>query len=143
MKRHITLLAATAAMLALGTAAFATTFNPNNELDNWCFIYGPQGWEVAGNVAFNGNGTIEGGAPVHGRGHIAYVPQSPSPGLLEFPIPGSSGSLRQVVDDSQYPGWNPDLTRKIGYLSFDLYTPGFGTTSTSRGRQAERPPTTR
>ena len=96
-----------AAILAAGLMAGTGLAN---ELDNGCFEQGSTAWEFTPSVTFNA-----GGEPVFGRPHIAVDP---------WPIPGAAGSIRQIVDDSTSPYWDPILNHKIGTLSFDVYTTG-------------------
>ena len=109
---RIRLIAAAAVLFFLAVAPPALSFN---ELDNSCFVYQGEGWEFTATVQFNGNGTDPGGDPVFGRGHIAYDP---------WPIPGAAGSIRQVVDNTKSPDWDPTLNDKIADLWFDVYTTG-------------------
>lgn len=103
------------ALFALGTAAYAQYDVPL--LDNGCFEQGGAGWEASEAVVFNA-GT---GVDVYGRSHIAYDP-------WPYPIPGDqpSGYLRQIIDNSKSPDWNPNLNHKIETLEFNLYTEGEG-----------------
>ncbi len=96
--------AVTALLVGLCSTALA------NELENGCFEQGSTGWEYTENVFFNA-GTDD----VFGRPHIAVDP---------WPIPGAAGSIRQIVDDSLSPSWDPDLDHKIVDLTFDVYTTG-------------------
>jgi hypothetical protein len=95
--------------LALAFAAPAWAVY-GNEIDNPCFEQGGLNWEASEQVGFNA-----GTAPVFERPHIAYDP---------WPIPGAAGSLRQIVDNSKSPYWDPALNRKVATLDFDVYTTG-------------------
>jgi len=92
----------------LASSAFAG-YGHENEFLNPCFIQGGTDWEASPNVLFNAGGELK-----FGRPHIAYDPMGQ----------GESAYLRQIVDYSPHIGWNPDLNRKIGTLSFLLYTTG-------------------
>lgn len=110
MKNCVLLLAVFVAVLAVGSSAFATTVDPNNEVDNWCFVDGDAGWEATENVDFNA-----GSGDVFGRPHVAIDP---------WPIPGAAGSIRQIVDNARSPYWDPNLNHKIVNMEFDVYTTG-------------------
>ncbi len=99
-------------VLLLVIAGTAIAQNPTpepgwNELENPCFENGGDGWEYSENINFGEQA---------GRPHVAF-----DPGL-----PGQTGYLRQVVDNSRSPYWNPDWNHKIVFLWFDLYTTGQG-----------------
>lgn len=81
-------------------------YGHENELVNPCFEDGGDGWEYSPNVLFGAYAD---------RPHTAYDP----PGLY-----GEAGYLRQIVDDSLFSGWNPELNHKVGLLTFWLYTTG-------------------
>jgi hypothetical protein len=99
-----------------GTAAMATEpWETYNELSNPCFIDAGDGWDYNSVVQFNGNHTEQGGDTVFGRTNIAYDPG---------PEGSPSGVLRQIVDDSLSPGWNPALNQKFFRLTAWVYTTG-------------------
>ena len=82
-----------------------------NEVFNGSFLLGGEGWEYSESVLFNaGTGELIGG-----REDVAYDP---------WPIPGACGSLRQIIDNSLSPDWDPMLNHKIIDLWFDLYSFG-------------------
>jgi hypothetical protein len=113
MRHIVAIIAVLFAILAISPAVFATTYNPDNELENWCFIDGSTGWETDGPVVFNQEGYLKWGRP-----HVAYDPW-PTP-------PGPTGTIRQIVDDTKSPYWNWDLHSKVETLDFDLQTSGTG-----------------
>lgn len=102
-------------LLALSTSAYALYDEPL--IENGCFDQGSTGWEASEAVQFNA-GT---GVDVFGRPDIAYDP-------WPYPIPGDqpSGYLRQIIDNSKSPFWNPNLNHKIETVTFELYTAGAG-----------------
>lgn len=95
-----------AGLFALSAPVFAGIDEPL--LVNGCFGDGSAGWEYSENVIFGEFG---------GRPDTAYDP---------WPYPGASGYIRQVVDNSKSPFWDPNLNHKIEVLEFDLYTTGEG-----------------
>ena len=109
--------------LALGLAstawALGEPWETYNEVANSCFIYQGSEWDHSANVRFNGNNTVPGGELVFGRGHIAYDPNPPG-----TPPGQPSGWLRQIVNDSLSPGWNPDLNMKFYRFTASVYTTG-------------------
>jgi len=104
MKANLALLGVLLVCFVGGGAALA------DELDNPSFIDGSTGWEYTEGVLFNAGGPL-----VFDRPHIAFDP---------FPIPGAAGSIRQVVDNTRSPYWNPTLNDKIATVDFDVYTTG-------------------
>lgn len=101
-------LAAVLAIFAFASGAYAG-YGHENELLNPCFEQGGEYWEYSQTVQFNAGQGLK-----FDRPHIAYDPAGQ----------GESGYLRQVVDDSLFPGWDPNLNRKVGTLSFWVYTTG-------------------
>ncbi len=95
-----------AGMLVIATAALAGEIEPL--MDNGGFAAGGAGWEASESVTFG---------PFATRDTTAYDP---------WPYPGASGYIRQVIDNSKSPGWNPLGEYKIETLQFDLYTEGIG-----------------
>ena len=81
------------------------SYGHENELENPDFDLQGQYWDYADSVFFG---------PKAGHDTTAYDP----------PGQGEAGYLRQVVDDSLFPGWDPLLNHKVGQLSFWLYTTG-------------------
>jgi len=109
MLRWIVIVSFLAAVLIPCSGASAAWLH-ENELANPCFEQSGAEWDPNGNMAFNaGTGELK-----FDRPHIAYDP----PGV------GESGYIRQIVDNSQFSGWNPNLNHKIGYLTFWVYTTG-------------------
>jgi hypothetical protein len=101
-----------AGLFALGASAYAGTDSP---LDDPSFeqaaITGTSTvWESSSNVIF--------GAGFE-RPSIAKDPW-PYP----FPGEGPTGYIRQIVDNSRSPYWNPALNHKVETVEFDLYTTG-------------------
>lgn len=93
---------------------------PVNELLNSCFEQGGAQWEDDG-VNFNAGTSTS----IFDRNHVAYDDNQSAPtGLTPANSLVPSGTLRQIVDDSLSPYWNPELNRKVGYLSFWLKTSG-------------------
>jgi hypothetical protein len=82
------------------------TYAHENELVNPDFDLGEQGWED------HSSSVLFGSKAEHDT--TAWDPAGQ----------GEVGYMRQVVDDSQFPGWNPLLNHKIGQLSFYLYSTG-------------------
>ncbi|MCX7347162.1 MAG: PEP-CTERM sorting domain-containing protein [Alphaproteobacteria bacterium] len=120
MPKYLALLGV--AVLTLGIASTGwtvDTWDTYNELANPCFVFGGSEWNPSGNMMFNGNGTDPGGVPVFGRGHIAYDPNPPG-----TPPGQPSGWLRQIVNDSLSPGWNPALNQKFFRFTASVYTTG-------------------
>ena len=95
-----------AGLFLLGSTAFAGSEEPL--LNNGDFVLGGTGWEASESVLF--------GAFAE-RDTTAYDP---------WPYPGASGYLRQIIDNSKSPYWNPDYNHKIETVEFDLYTQGDG-----------------
>jgi len=93
-------------MLALSTSVFAGIDEPM--VDNGSFDYSGAGWEYSESVIFG---------EYQGHDTTAYDP---------WPYPGASGYIRQIIDNSKSPYWNPALNHKIETLEFDLYTEGEG-----------------
>lgn len=109
MKRAFIPIAALAGLFAIGSAAFAGI--DTSTLDNSSFAQGKTGWEASDSVIFNSGGDLK-----FDRDSIAYDPT----GI------GESGYLRQVVDASRSPYWNPSMNHGIGELSFWTYSTGTG-----------------
>ena len=93
-----------AGLFLLGSAAFAGV--EETILNNGDFAAGNVGWEFDGGVNFG---------PFAGHDTTAYDP---------WPYPGYSGYIRQILDNSTSPYWDPDLNHKIETVEFDLYTQG-------------------
>lgn len=107
MRKQIIVLAILA-IFALGTAAFAGIDEPTNSLLNGSFGNGAAEWETIGSVGFNA-----GSDPVAGKASVAMST-------------GESGSIRQIVDASAFPGWNAEYDHGTAELSFWAFTTGSG-----------------
>ena len=95
-----------AGLFLLASAAFAGV--EETLLNNGDFAAGGAGWEFDGGVNFGAFMDHE---------TTAWDP---------WPYPGASGYIRQIIDNSNSPYWDPDLNRKIETVEFDLYTQGVG-----------------
>ncbi|MBI2842580.1 MAG: PEP-CTERM sorting domain-containing protein [Armatimonadetes bacterium] len=105
MKRLATTVAVLAGIILLATSGLAGV--DFNELVNPSFEQGGEGWEFGGNVLFDAG---------FDRQHVAYDQANQ----------GEAGYLRQVIDNSTSPYWNPDYNHKIIDLSFWVFTSGTG-----------------
>ena len=95
-----------AGLFLLGSAALAGVEEPL--LNNGDFAAGSAGWEASDSVVFG---------PFAERDTTAYDP---------WPYPGASGYIRQIIDNTKSPYWDPSLNHKIETVEFDLYTQGNG-----------------
>ena len=95
-----------AGLFLLGSAAFAGVEEPM--LNNGDFAAGGVGWQFDGGVNFGAFASHD---------STAWDP---------WPYDGASGYIRQIIDNSKSPGWNPNLNHKIETVEFDLYTQGEG-----------------
>lgn len=101
------------ALIAMGTSVFAGQGGDVPLLvENGSFVNGGTGWDDSGNIVYG---------PDYQRPDIAKDP-------WPWPDPGNkpTGYLRQIIDNSKSPDWNPNLNHKIETLTFDLYTQGTG-----------------
>ena len=87
-----------AGLFLLGSAAFAGVEEPM--LNNGDFAAGGDGWEFGGGVEFG---------PLAGEDSTANA---------SWPEPGASGYIRQIIDNSKSPYWDPDLNHKIETVEF-------------------------
>lgn len=119
-KMRCYLIAAILVIFCFAATASMANDLPVNELLNSCFEQGGEHWED-NSVGFN----TETKELIFDRSHVAYddTPFTAA-GLAPADELVPNGAIRQVVDDSLSPYWNPELNRKLGYLSFWVRTSG-------------------